>query len=321
MTPTVFGAQRESRLVQMSAMPGPWLCFHWNKAGLGTRWSPLAKEISQCLQPGRGGRERLLEEKKVVTHLSGLSPFEPASQWKSWEQNKQVFCWWIFPSSPSPSSPLCFPALRAGLKSWGWVSNPCLLTRLWWPWACWCDISAGPHCRHFDGYHAGSSFAQPWHCQDGRQEMGLHQWSPEGWGNQSLNGLWEQSVPYCALRSCRWFISGRDIERYLDRKPLPLPKESPASLPRAASPKLCVSRLAACSITAWWRVWGLAERSLVQHPTVVPCKTPRGGGIRVLWQPAEAASWYEGWDEYGMRGDTSDLKMRISYKLCLIKIY
>ena len=34
-----------------------------------------------------------------------------------------------------------------------------------------------------------SSFAQPWHCQDGQEEMGSRRQSPMGWGNQSLNGL------------------------------------------------------------------------------------------------------------------------------------
>jgi len=48
----------------MSALAGlvdllePWLCAHRDEAGLGRYWSPLAKETGQCLQLGKGGRER-----------------------------------------------------------------------------------------------------------------------------------------------------------------------------------------------------------------------------------------------------------------------
>lgn len=71
--------QRESRLVQMSALPGlvdllePWLFTHRDEAGLGRYWSPLDKETSQCLQLGRGGRERPSGEEGGDTHFWALS--------------------------------------------------------------------------------------------------------------------------------------------------------------------------------------------------------------------------------------------------------
>lgn len=90
MTPTAFGAQRESRRAQVSALQGlvdplePRLCAHWDKAGLGRYWSPLAKETGQWLQLGRGQLLRLVARRdhqgqKLATHISGFSPFKPAS--------------------------------------------------------------------------------------------------------------------------------------------------------------------------------------------------------------------------------------------------
>lgn len=85
----------------MSALPG--LCAHRDEAGLVRYRSTLAKETNQCLQLGGGERERILQGERWWHMFLCCLPLR-----SSWDQNKQDFCWWIFPSPPMPSRLLCF---------------------------------------------------------------------------------------------------------------------------------------------------------------------------------------------------------------------
>lgn len=153
MTPTAFGAYRESRLMQMSALPG--LCVHRHEAGLGRYRSALAKETDQCLQLGRGGRERTLRGERWWHIFLGCLPLR-----SRWDQNRQAFSWWIFPSPPTPSRLLCFLEPK---QVWGPGAGPATFVVS-------CDFySHGLADLEFLQVcsvrcHAWCSFAQPWHC-------------------------------------------------------------------------------------------------------------------------------------------------------------
>lgn len=237
--------------------------------GTGTHWPRTPASAYSWAEVG--GRDCWGEE--VAPQVFELSPSKPASQGSTGIRISKLFCWWIF--CPQPDQPTLLYGAGGRFELLGLGQQPSLFsTQLLWLWTGWTDISAGPHCRCSAGHHAQSSFAEPWAGQE--MEMGSCQHSPTGWGNQSCNGLWQQSVPCHALQGCRWFLA-RIFRGTWARKLSACPQGEPPF--GAASPKPHVPRLAVVQC-----IWGLAEQSLVQPAlTVVPCKAPQGGGIcRVL---------------------------------------
>lgn len=90
----------------------------------------------------------------------------------------------------------------------------------------------------------------PLGCQDGQEEVASCQHSPMGWGNQSLNHLWQQSAHWHALQGCRWFLIG--IFRVTwTRKLSACPQGELLFEESSQSP---VSRL---TVVQW--IWGLEE--------------------------------------------------------------